>query len=476
MHSKNHLLGHFHGLDWRPLQFVDLPSAISCDLCAVIPENIFRLPCYHFLCDGCYQGVLRTNLHCPLDKQSFRESEAVISPVKTTPLQRLEVRCCNSKHGCNFVGSLERMKSHFLKDCGFHALACKKCCVTVLRKDIITHYVEERCGAQNTLCPSADVCIDGSIIEIGREISASLSDVADKLRAIEDQLNSHTVGIDATKECVVNTAGVLRTLQEGQSVSAVTMADVITGMAGALSSIEDQRGNKDVRPDDVMNRVIAIGETLATLVGSQNDVAMNVGRSDERWKEFSEKFDAMSKRVQNVSSLTDDKLSTMRDMLKTLRASIGYGDNVGFFHVQDVDELKKKANEDGVAGTYSDVFTLCGYTVKFNVKFIKRGGIMYIAAYLHICRSPKDSLLKWPFLLPYKLILVHPTDEKKNIQHTVSVPTLLEKFPRCFNRPVECSNNGCGSPKLCTLEDALNDGFVHEKSITVGVTLVQSCG
>ncbi|XP_064479934.1 uncharacterized protein LOC135393424 [Ornithodoros turicata] len=420
-----------------------------------------------------WQQRSRSSQRCPLDKQGFLESEVVISPVRTTPLQKLEVQCCNSNHGCSFVGSLERMKSHFLKDCEFHVLACKKCCATVLRKDIITHYVEEQCGAQNTLCPSEDVCIDRSVVGIGREINASLTDIADKLRAIEDHLNSHTVGIDATKECVINNAGALRTLQEGQSVSSVTMSNVITGMrkvTEALSSIEGQRSNAD----DVKNRVIAFGKMLSTIAGLQKDVAKNVVNSDDRWKQCARTLEAMSKRIQDLSSSTEDQFSCMKEIIRAPRATIGRGTNVAFFHVQDVGEQRNKAIEEGVACTHSDVFVLCGYSVQLVAKFATYDGTVNIGIFLRICRGSKDSLLKWPFLFSYKLILVHPIADKKNIEYIIDVRDRFSKFPQYFNRPAKSSNMDFGQSGLCRFGDALNGGFVHENSITVGVSLVQS--
>ncbi|XP_064472938.1 TNF receptor-associated factor 2-like [Ornithodoros turicata] len=474
MSSICYLRGHFEALAWRPLQFVNLPSTISCDLCAVVPQNIFRLECFHSFCEDCYNTILRTHRQCPVDKQGFQESEVHKFPVRTTRLQKLAVHCCNFNHGCNFVGSLERMKSHFLKDCDFHPLACKKCCANVPHKDIITHYMEERCGAENTLCPSEDISIDRSLIGIGRQINASLSDIADKLGATENQVNSHAVGIDATKEYVMNYAEVLGILQEAHSAFPVTMSNVFRTVTNTLSSIEDHLGNQGASADDLKNRVIATGETLSTLVGLQNDVAQNAVTWNEGWKQCSEKLEAMSKHIQDLSSSTGDKLRCKVDALQAPQASIGYGTNVAFFHMEGVDDLKKTANEKGFARTYSDVFALCGYSMKLQVQFKEHNGIMYIGVFLCICRGPKDSLLKWPFLSPYKLILVHPTDEKKNIEHTADVPGRFHKSPNCFNRPIESSNVGYGWSKLSKFEDPLNDGFVHKNSIIVGVTLVQS--
>ncbi|XP_064479940.1 TNF receptor-associated factor 5-like [Ornithodoros turicata] len=477
MSSVSYLPGHFEALAWRPLQFVDLPSTISCDLCAVVPQNIVRLECFHSLCEDCYRSILRTTRQCPVDQQGFLESEVQTFPIRMTRLHKLHVRCCNFNHGCNFVGSLERMKSHFLKDCEFHPLTCKKCRATIPLKDIITHYMEEQCGAQNTSCPSDDVCIDTSVIGIGRQINSSLSDIADKLRAIEDQLNIHAVGIDSTKECVVNYAQVLRTIQDEHRLSTEgvsNLASTLHTVTEALSSIEDQFSNEVGRDAEVQNIVTSNRERLTALIELQKEVAQNVVRSGEGQKQCSETLEGMSKRMQDHSSSTDDRLSSMKDILRTLRDSNGYGGNVAFFHVQDVDELKKKANDGETADTYSDVFALCGYSVKFSVKFKQYDGIMYIGAFLHICRGTKDSLLKWPFLFPYTLTLVHPSDEKKNIRHCIDVPKAFKNVPRCFNRPVESSNYGFGFPKLCKLEDAVNGGFVHDNSITVCVTVVMS--
>ncbi|XP_064479938.1 TNF receptor-associated factor 3-like [Ornithodoros turicata] len=475
MSSTSYLLGHFEALNWRPLRFVDLPSTVSCDLCSVIPEKIFRLQCFHSLCEGCYQTVLRSDRRCPRDKQGLDESEVETSIIRTTHLQKLEIHCCNFNHGCTFVGSLEQMKSHYLKDCEFHSLTCRKCCATVFRKDIISHYMEEECGAQNR--PREDVDIDSSVVGIGREINASLSDIADKLRAMEDQLNSHAAGIDTTKDCVGNYAQVLRTIQEEHRLSTEGVSNLASRLhtvTEALSSIKDQFSNEVGRGAEVRNIVTSNRDRLTALIELQKEVAQNVVTSGEGQKQCSEKLEGMSKRMQDHSSSTDDKLSSMKDILRTLRVSNGCGGNVGFFHVQDVDELNKKANEKGFAITYSDVFALCGYSVKLGVKFKQCDGIMCIGACLCICRGTNDSLLKWPFSLPYTLTLVHPSDEKKNTRHCVDVPNTFKTFPECFNRPVESVNDGFGFFKLCKLEDAVNAGFVHENSITVGVTLVMS--
>ncbi|XP_064479833.1 TNF receptor-associated factor 2-like [Ornithodoros turicata] len=475
MCTKSYLLGHFEALDWRPLQFLGLPSTISCDLCSCVPEKIFRLECFHSLCEGCYQSVLRSNPRCPLDRQELHQSEVIILPIKTTSLQKLEVRCCNFKHGCPFVGSLERMKYHFLKDCEFHSLTCKNCSATVLRKDIISHRMEEECGKQYS--QRGDVDIDSSVLVIGRGINTSMADISDKLHAIEDHLSSHTVGIDTTKECVVNYAQVLRTIQEELRLSTEGISNLVTSMhtvREALSSIEDQQSKQALSAAEVQNIVTSNRERLTVVVELQNEVAQNVLTSGERWKQCSGKLEAMSKRIRDHSSSAHDRLSTMRDMLQAPQAPIGYGTNVAFFHVTEVDDLQKKAIEEGLAYALSDVFALCGYSVKLSVYLKRYDGIMYIGAYLHIFRGPKDSLLKWPFLFPYKLILVHPTDDKRNTEYTTDVPNVFQETPESFDRPVESSNKGCGTPKLCKLLDAFNRGFVYKNSITVGVTLVQS--
>ncbi|XP_064479817.1 TNF receptor-associated factor 2-like [Ornithodoros turicata] len=476
MSSKSYLLGHFEALDWRPLQFVDLPSTISCDLCAVIPEKIFRLECYHSLCEGCYQSVLRSNRGCPLDKRELLQSEVIILPIRTTYLQKLEAHCFNFNHGCSFVGSLERLKSHFLKDCEFHALCCKKCCATVLRKDVVNHYMEGQCGEENR--PREDVDIDSSVVEIGKEINASLVNLDEKLCAIEHHLNRHTVEIDTTKEFVVNYAQVLRTIQEEHRLSTKgvsNMASSLHSVTEALSSVEGQNNNQVVSAAEIKNTVTFNLERLTTLVELQKEVAQNVVRSVEGWKQCSEKLEAMSKRTQNHLSSPDDKVSSARNMPRFPQAPIGYGGNVAFFHVQDVDKLEKEAKEVSLVNTSSDVFVLRGYSVTLSVGFKQYDSVIHIGVFLHICRGPKDSLLKWPFFLPYTLILVHPTDQTKNIDKHIDVPKGFQEHPESFNRPVASYNLGYGWPKFCKLEDARNGSFVHENAITVAVTLMEGC-
>ncbi|XP_064464428.1 uncharacterized protein LOC135375702 [Ornithodoros turicata] len=185
MPSKKYIIGVCETLDWRPVQFVDLPPTQSCSLCNVVPRKTYVLRCSHALCEICYDGLLKSGRSCPLDNECFDESCVQMLKVDRRYVETQIILCMNSKDGCGFVGTVEEMKHHFLKECNFQAVTCKLCNAKVLRRQIVNHYTQ-RCQRRKYL-PGEDY-FHGDLVEFQKETLASVRKNGEKMTLMEQQL------------------------------------------------------------------------------------------------------------------------------------------------------------------------------------------------------------------------------------------------------------------------------------------------
>lgn len=72
--SMYRLCGFSGILSLRPTAFQEpLPPSRICDLCGVVPERTLLLPCGHFLCQLCLDGIVSKGSVCLLDGEEFLE-------------------------------------------------------------------------------------------------------------------------------------------------------------------------------------------------------------------------------------------------------------------------------------------------------------------------------------------------------------------------------------------------------------------
>ncbi|XP_050022607.1 uncharacterized protein [Dermacentor andersoni] len=229
------------GVNWRPTRFVDeVPNSRVCSLCRTIPKRTLLLPCGHALCQSCYAASLEGGVgRCPLDLVQFEEAECVGSEITTRIENTLKVYCWNEAHGCEYMGTLDRMLEHYEKECTFHTVECLRCGEGVQHSDLPTHYVT-RCSAgvpsAITECPSsqataltlADVNADT------KNLKAILGDlIHDQLLPVmQSQLNELT---EQVRKQETRFAGITREMGTSERNSKGDMAQIAATISPTVS-------------------------------------------------------------------------------------------------------------------------------------------------------------------------------------------------------------------------------------------------
>ncbi|XP_064479946.1 uncharacterized protein LOC135393441 [Ornithodoros turicata] len=125
---------------------------------------------------------------------------------------------------------------------------------------------------------------------------------------------------------------------------------------------------------------------------------------------------------------------------------------------------------DGLTVGESDVLGLCGYSVKLTV-CAWNGEELEV--YFEICKSPRDSVAKWPFTIPFTCRYLHPNDSTKDIACSTVHP---KKEPnddirmRAYGRPNAITYRITCKPTQSLLMLKKN-GFIHDDSLCIGIKL-----
>ncbi|XP_064479836.1 uncharacterized protein LOC135393294 [Ornithodoros turicata] len=413
MTSVKHISGFSNAMDWRPVEFVDLLPARCCCLCNVVPKETFILECSHALCNQCYQAVLQGKRQCPLDGGTIQEEEVQGFTFKPSHLKKQKLRCCNSSHGCDFVGNLEDITTHFLNDCEFHVVSCNRCHATVQRRDIVSHCSEQRCHTVSSSIEGSQVSADKNDIET--KIDESLETVMQRLCAIDTQVNNHAVGIDSAKV-------VLDKVLEQQGRTAAYMTQVAAG----INSL--QRNYAELQ------------------VASHSNT--------QKIEEFVGLFIRM-----------DVKLDIVKHTVK-------FGTNEVWCHFRDFEMFLREGEIKEEACRSTDAFLLCGYCAQLNMVLKHQRDSMYLGLYLIIGES-KNDLLKWPLLNVHRYILLHPSDQLKNIEKSYDYREKFRSFGVSANRmrPTSTANIAFADFEFCTLGKIRDGGFIVDDAVCIGVIL-----
>ncbi|XP_064457190.1 uncharacterized protein LOC135368040 [Ornithodoros turicata] len=551
MASEKYIIGVCETLDWRPVEFVDLPPTQSCSLCNVVPGKTYVLQCSHALCEICYDGLLKSGRSCPLDNECFDESCVQMLKVDRRYVETQIILCMNTKYGCGFVGTVEEMKHHFLKECNFQAVTCKLCNAKVLRRQIVNHYTQ-RCQRRNSL-PGEDY-LHGDLVEFQKETLASVRKNGEKMTSTEQQLKrilekqehldttlSH-VGREFHEQVRISDEAVNRTLEtslgdvntnlskilEKQDCAAAELSNVarqfhyqheeqakvyseVTKTGILLEKLlQDTHKNFSAITEKVINFSSDNGRTKECVESNSNDVSRclqcvrdtiadvscMLARLDDghenlesikrdlhvllQHSEEAMKFINMDTEANEMKPMArvvldiNQKMKSMEEATSSLHLVWLSESNEVSRQIQGFSEFRKEG-EEKIAFRRSDGFVFCGYSVMLQVEIDKRDGVLYLGLYLRICRGWRDSLLKWPFSIPYSVILFHPADKMKNIEYSVKDFSAPHKDERnIFFRPTTSFNHGWGPWKLCKVKDMEGGGFIIDDSFCVGVKVCQT--
>ena len=137
-------------------EFVEKPPKAfqsECPVCLLVLREPFQVTCCGYaFCQACIEKVKQENKPCPCcnldDFDKFEDKRLKRS------LYEFKVYCTNKQQGCDWVGELGELDSHFnsnpvqqklLVGCKFLQIKCQNCADLILRSSMQTH--------QRTECP-----------------------------------------------------------------------------------------------------------------------------------------------------------------------------------------------------------------------------------------------------------------------------------------------------------------------------------
>ncbi|XP_077497189.1 uncharacterized protein LOC144107848 [Amblyomma americanum] len=181
------LTGFGEFLEWRTLRFVEpMPKIRVCRLCGVVASVGKLLPCTHVLCETCKDQVADRGLQCPIDGTTFVAEDVQEMPFTRRELGERHVHCINDAGsgaaGCPFVGKLSSLEEHFIAHCVYGTVRCSKCRGSVLRKDLVEHYVnctDDEKSRPADSAPNGKVTVDAA--DAGR-LATTLRDIQHGLK------------------------------------------------------------------------------------------------------------------------------------------------------------------------------------------------------------------------------------------------------------------------------------------------------
>ncbi|KAH9364276.1 hypothetical protein HPB48_008486 [Haemaphysalis longicornis] len=118
------------------------PPALCLRVCDIVTPEPRQLGCGHVLCDVCYEEVSRNNSPCPFRDGGFCDSK---TDTRTTGMLKklilgLDAHCPNVVRGCPLKGTMDRVRIHFLEDCGFGEVVCRRCGMPLVHNEVVDHW------------------------------------------------------------------------------------------------------------------------------------------------------------------------------------------------------------------------------------------------------------------------------------------------------------------------------------------------
>lgn len=385
-------------LNWRLTEFTHDPSKLHCcSLCGVISKQALSLPCSHIVCNTCFTCIARDHV-CPVDKKPFQRSEAGAVTLSELQLLTSEVRCWNSRNGCNFVGPLHDALAHFHTACEFHTVKCSKCNNDVVRQGMLEHYMHN-CTVLRPPPPGRNSWEYGTPYGTLKDIQRATEDIQRLINQLAENQSS-------LQDCFNN---FIETSQEG-------LRSVNTSIGSQVSRIEEV-----CQKQEHFNRTSVMA--ITNIEASMNGLPSMLHHQS---------------RLRNVAPqafhLSGDKVC---------------------WPVENIVQLLDNENLPKIIG---EPFLIGGYRARLTVKFDRSKPDTEICAYFSLRPGPNDDNLDWPFIIPLKMSLVHPNNKLKEKRRMVD--PVASQYPEIFVRPTEDVDHGEGGclVKRSEMEEYILEG------------------
>ncbi|CAN7944757.1 unnamed protein product, partial [Ixodes hexagonus] len=292
------------GLDWRPLHFEHpLPSDRECQLCGVVCKETAVLPCFHTLCNVCFEGSVALGCACPLDREVFDQDGVDKLRLRPGQLLRLRVRCWNDARGCDFVGPISELLDHFEKNCAHHQASCPRCHQDMPRLGLVRHYVHECDTTTSVEEPQPDTTNRGQFLEdlerASTEIKQSIAELKDGFYGLQTSVNRMAHDVK-------------RGRSEGRQALTEGMSSLLAQLQTSQTDVTSQR-ERLLR--DLGKASDEIKQSITELKNVSKDVKLG---SSEAKKSLAE---ALSRLLAHLQTAQPDVTSQGRRLLEELQTA-----------------------------------------------------------------------------------------------------------------------------------------------------------
>ncbi|XP_064478430.1 uncharacterized protein LOC135391849 [Ornithodoros turicata] len=348
------------------------------------------------------------------------------------------------------------------------------------------------------------VPITGCSFDPVKETFVSAESVLKEVSTVEHQLHGYAEEIDSLKEMALRNEQLLNRLLENQERVAADVGNTeskvtqqvqdqaeikgsLRGVAELLSVVELQMSsisrdnvatsavNKNV--EQVSERVGNLMDTLQQISATLNDVKGIKGELNPLLQCSAEltKFMNADEEAREKMPLVKAILGTSTEIgMYTLHSSAVQQKMEAFFLIRSFSgTLLKMSRRTFTFGINrpSDVFVLCGYSVRLSAHFTapKRLSLRFA-----LCMSQNDIILQWPYTIPFTCRFKHPKDSAKDIVCRTVHPKADLNGSRnngAYCRPTDAENDAVliePAPSILLLEA---DGFIHDDSVCIGIRL-----
>ena len=169
------------GID-RALFIGDVPADCLCTICQEVLEDPKEtLTCQHAFCNSCVSRWLREHNSCPTCRCPLSSNDLVsLHRIWREKLNRLKVRCYNSRIGCQAVVDLEKLDRHF-DECPFVHVNCphSPCSEIVERAKLPAHLGV--CNYRKINCAKCGLGIPAMLLDEHECIAALREDMQRKI-------------------------------------------------------------------------------------------------------------------------------------------------------------------------------------------------------------------------------------------------------------------------------------------------------
>ncbi|XP_057300507.1 TNF receptor-associated factor 3-like [Hydractinia symbiolongicarpus] len=133
-----------------------------CMVCLKLMRKPVQFFCTHGSCQSCYENIIRSStlekpVLCPTCRSEIACSKVFPNEMVHRMILGVNVKCVNTRSGCEWIGTLGNLQEHCNASCMFTIVQCpcKNCDFKVVRANLLNH--QETCKFRLVVCSYCNV-------------------------------------------------------------------------------------------------------------------------------------------------------------------------------------------------------------------------------------------------------------------------------------------------------------------------------